>query len=287
MMLDADKREPCFLLREISELEGFRLCEDLQQEVWGFEDRSVVPLPMMVLAQRFGGVVVGAYSKAGELIGFVYGFPALKGEKLIHYSHMLAVNKNYRGLGIGRLLKLEQRRMVLEKGMDLIVWAFDPLERTNARLNISSLGTIVREYEVDFYGPGTSILHSGLPTDRLLAEWHLTTPRVEEHINKKKGSRHLAEKTAVKAVDLARNRQGLPQPVASRLDLTAAGLLVAIPDDIQSLKARDLALARQWLFAVREALTRCFKAGYTITGFLDPQNEKGTSYYYLERGYSF
>ncbi len=286
MMLDAGKRDSSFLLREIRELEGFRLCEDLQQEVWGFEDRSVVPLPMMVLAQRFGGVVVGAFSKAGELVGFVYGFPALKEGKLIHYSHMLAVKKNYRGLGIGRLLKLKQRRMVLEKGMDLIVWAFDPLERTNARLNVSSLGTIVREYEVDFYGPGTSILHQGLPTDRLLAEWHLTTPRVEQHINKRKSSRHLAEKSAVKAVDLVRNRQGLPQPVASRLDLTAAGLLVAIPDDIQSLKARDLALARKWLFAVREALTAGFKTGYTITGFLDPQTEEGASYYYLERGYT-
>ena len=281
-----DKKGASFLLREVRELEGFRLCEDLQKEVWGFEDRSVVPLPMMVLAQRFGGVVVGAYSKAGELIGFVYGFPALKGEKLIHYSHMLAVKKNYRSQGIGRLLKLEQRRMALEKGIDLTVWAFDPLERANARLNISSLGAIIREYEVDFYGPGTSILHQGLPTDRLLAEWHLTTPRVEEHINKKKGSRHLAEKPTVKAVDLVRHRQGLPRPVASRLDLTAAGLLVAIPDDIQSLKARDLALAREWLFAVREALTTSFKAGYAITGFLDPQTEEGASYYYLEREFN-
>ena len=281
-----DEKGESFLLREIRELEGFRLCEDLQQEVWGFEDRSVVPLPMMVLAQRFGGVVVGAYSKAGELIGFVYGFPALKEGKLIHYSHMLAVKKNYRSLGIGRLLKLEQRKMALEKGMDLTVWAFDPLERTNARLNISSLGAIVREYEVDFYGPGTSILHQGLPTDRLLAEWHLTTPRVEEHIHKRTGSTHLADKPAVKAVDLVRNRQGLPQPASSRLELTAPGILVAIPDDIQSLKARDLALARKWLFAVREALTTCFKAGYAITGFLDPQTEEGASYYYLERGYT-
>ncbi|TKJ33571.1 GNAT family N-acetyltransferase [bacterium (candidate division B38) B3_B38] len=281
-----DEKGASFQLREIRELEGFRLCEELQKEVWGFEDRSVVPLPMMVLAQRFGGVVVGAYSKAGELIGFVYGFPALKEGKLIHYSHMLAVKEDYRGLGIGRLLKLEQRRMALEKGMDLIVWAFDPLERANAKLNITSLGVIIREYEVDFYGPGTSILHQGLPTDRLLAEWHLTTPRVEEHINKKKGSTHLAEKPAMKAVDLVRNRQGLPQPATSQLDLTAPGLLVAIPDNIQSLKARDLALARKWLFAVREALTRCFEAVYTITEFLDPKTQEGASYYYLERGHS-
>ena len=279
------EREDSFLIREIRELEGFRLCEELQKEVWEFADRSVVPLPMMVLAQRFGGVVAGAYSKAGELIGFVYGFPALKGGKLIHYSHMLAVKKDYRGLGIGRLLKLEQRKMVLEKGMDLIVWAFDPLEMVNAKLNIASLGAIVREYEVDFYGPGTSSLHRGLPTDRLLAEWHLTTPRVEEHVKKKKVARNLIEEVAVKGVDVERNQSGLPQPVSLRLELTAPALLVAIPDDIQFIKDRDLELARRWRLVVREALTGCFEAGYTITGFINPQTEEGVSYYYLERGY--
>ena len=277
--------EDSFLIQEIRELEGFRLCEELQQEVWGFEDRMVVPFPMMLLAQRFGGVVAGAYSKAGELIGFVYGFPALKDGKLIHYSHMLAVKKDYRGLGIGRLLKLEQRKMVLEKGMSLAIWAFDPLEMVNAKLNIASLGAIVREYEVDLYGPGTSPIHYGLPTDRLLAEWHLTTPRVEEHIKMRERSRYLAGETAIKAVDLVPNPQGLPQPVSSRLELTAPALLVAIPDDIQFIKDRDLDLARRWRLVVREALTGCFEAGYTITGFINPQTEKGGSYYYLERGY--
>lgn len=273
------------LIREIREIEDYRLCEELQKEVWQFGDRSVVPLPMMVLAQEFGGVVAGAYSKAGELVGFVYGFPALKGGKLIHYSHMLAVKRNYRGLGIGRLLKLEQRRMVLEKGMNLMVWAFDPLLEINARLNIVSLGAIVREYEVDFYGPGTSPFHYGLPTDRLLAEWHLTAPRVEEHIEKRKGGQKLAEGVDVKAVDVVHHQQGLPQPDSSRLELTAPEVLVAIPHDIQSISAEDLELARRWRLVVREALTRCFEAGYTITGFLDPQTEAGVSYYYLERGY--
>lgn len=285
MMSSGDEKRASIIIREIRELKGYRLCEELQKEVWVFEDRSVVPLPMMVLAQRFGGVVVGAYSKTGELIGFVYGFPALKGGKLIHYSHMLAVKEDYRGLGIGRLLKLEQRRMALEKGMDLVVWAFDPLEMVNARLNIASLGAIVREYEADFYGSGTSPLHQGLPTDRLMAEWHLTTPRVEEHIKKGKRARQMVEGAAVKAVDVVRSRQGLPQPVSSSLEMTAPGLLVAIPNNIQSIKSKDLELAHRWRFAVREALTRCFEAGYTITGFLDPQTEEGVSYYYLERGY--
>ena len=41
------------------------------------------------------------------------------------------------------------------------------------------LGAIVRSYFVDFYGVSSSRLQAGLPTDRLLAEWELDSPRVE------------------------------------------------------------------------------------------------------------
>ena len=58
-------------------------------------------------------------------------------------------------------------------------WTFDPLEIKNAFLNIHRLGAIAREYRVDFYGVSSSRLQGGLPTDRLLAEWELDSPRVE------------------------------------------------------------------------------------------------------------
>jgi predicted GNAT superfamily acetyltransferase len=34
-------------------------------------------------------------------------------------------------------------------------------------------------YEVDFYGVSSSRLQGGLPTDRLVAQWQLDSPRVE------------------------------------------------------------------------------------------------------------
>ena len=58
-------------------------------------------------------------------------------------------------------------------------WTFDPLEIKNAYLNIHRLGAIVCGYRVNFYGLSSSRLQGGLPTDRLLAEWHLNSPRVE------------------------------------------------------------------------------------------------------------
>ncbi len=56
-------------------------------------------------------------------------------------------------------------------------WTFDPLEIKNAFLNIHRLGAIVRSYRVDFYGVSSSRLQAGLPTDRLLAEWRLDSPK--------------------------------------------------------------------------------------------------------------
>lgn len=59
-------------------------------------------------------------------------------------------------------------------------WTFDPLEIKNAHLNIHKLGAIVRCYHVNFYGVSSSRLQGGLPTDRLVAEWHLDAPRVKD-----------------------------------------------------------------------------------------------------------
>ena len=58
-------------------------------------------------------------------------------------------------------------------------WTFDPLEIKNAFLNIHRLGATACEYRVNFYGVSSSRLQGGLPTDRLLAEWELDSPRVE------------------------------------------------------------------------------------------------------------
>ena len=62
--------------------------------------------------------------------------------------------------------------------IDLMEWTFDPLEIKNAYLNIVRLGAIARRYMRDFYGPSTSPLQGGLPTDRLVAEWWLRSARV-------------------------------------------------------------------------------------------------------------
>ena len=74
-------------------------------------------------------------------------------------------------------MKLFQREEALGRGIDLVEWTFDPLEIRNAHFNFR-LGAIVRRFIPNMYGVTTSPLHGGLPTDRVVAEWHLRSPRV-------------------------------------------------------------------------------------------------------------
>jgi len=106
---------------------------------------------------------------------------------------MLAVREGYRNRGLGARLKREQRREALSRGLRHMEWTFDPLEIKNAFLNIHKLGAIVRGYQVDFYGVSSSRLQGGLPTDRLLAEWQLDSPRVRAFLEGHPLAAHVIE----------------------------------------------------------------------------------------------
>ena len=153
-------------------------CVDLQKEVWGFSDAELVPLRLFMVAQKIGGQVLGAF-EGNELVGFALGIPGVRGGHPYLHSHMLAVRLNYRNAGIGRRIKLFQRKDALARGFELIEWTFDPLEIKNAYLNLERLGAIARRYNINQYGMSISPLKGGLPSDRQLAEWRLRSKRVE------------------------------------------------------------------------------------------------------------
>ena len=109
-------------------------------------------------------------------------YQASDGRKLVQWSHMLGVLERHRNSGVGFQLKLEQRLRALQMGINLIEWTFDPLQAMNAHLNFEKLGVVAAEYEENIYGESSSPLHSGTPTDRLVAEWWLQTGRVQERL---------------------------------------------------------------------------------------------------------
>lgn len=180
------------VIRSCQGHEELEACVQMQIATWGYDASDVIPRKAFLVMQKVGGQVIGAFDTAlpgaapegdaGSLVGFAMSLPGVKTEKGIArpylHSHMLAVREEYRNRGLGAQLKLEQRREALARGIRLMEWTFDPLEIRNAHLNIHKLGAVVRRYCVDFYGVSSSRLQGGLPTDRLVAEWHLDSPRV-------------------------------------------------------------------------------------------------------------
>jgi predicted GNAT superfamily acetyltransferase len=169
------------LVRDCTALEDFHKCVDLQREIWGEADLEVEPATMFVVAAHTGGQVLGAFD-GDKLVGFTLAVAAIRDQSHYLHSHMTGVHAEYRNRGVGRMLKLYQRDAALKRGIKMIAWTFDPLEMRNAHFNLNRLGAIVREYHPNLYGVTTSPLHRGLATDRLLAEWHLDSPRVAKAV---------------------------------------------------------------------------------------------------------
>jgi predicted GNAT superfamily acetyltransferase len=224
-------------VRSLSGHDEFRAAVHLQREIWGFDEVELLPVRLFVVATKVGGQAFGAFDDS-DMVGFCIAIPGLKpGGKTYLHSHMLGVLPEYRDRGIGRLLKLEQRREALSRGIDLVEWTFDPLELRNAFFNIERLGAVVRRYVLNQYGNTTSPLHGGMPTDRCVAEWRLASARVE----------------AVLAGGAAET-----PPIEARIE---------IPADIALLRAENPQRARDIQKTVSESFLRHLDKGLAAVGF--------------------
>jgi predicted GNAT superfamily acetyltransferase len=228
-----------YTIRPCRTREELAACVTLQKKIWGYSDLEVYPLRLFVNLARIGGHVLGAFTPRGRVVGFVASMPAWREGRRYYHSLSLGVLPAHENRGLGKALKLEQRRLALRAGVEWIEWTFDPLRAKNAFFNIVRLGALSRCYIADHYGRVDSRLQQGLPSDRLVAEWRLRSARVR---------RALSGKPA---------RSPRQRPAAE----------VAIPLDIESLKKRRLAEARALQMDVREKLRACFARGLTITGF--------------------
>ena len=168
---------PEIVIRTLHALEDFHRCVEIARQVWADTELDTEPHVSYIIADHTGGQVLGAF-EGQTMIGFTKAYVGLREGTPYLHSHMTAVEPSHRDRGIGRRLKLFQREEALRRGIRLIEWTFDPLETKNAHFNLNRLGGISRRYIPNFYGITTSPLHRGMPTDRLLVEWHLDSPRV-------------------------------------------------------------------------------------------------------------
>ncbi|HWR35446.1 MAG TPA: GNAT family N-acetyltransferase [Clostridia bacterium] len=250
--MKAQKKVGEITLRTCHVVDEFRQALDLQRRVWNFSDIEMVPIRLFVVGEKIGGHVLGAFD-GDRMVGFAYGLPGIRGRHSYIHSHMLAVEAEYRNLGLGRALKIFQREIALAQNIDLIEWTFDPLEIKNAHLNIERLGAIARRYNVNQYGITSSPLQGGLPSDRFVAEWWLRSKRVETALS-----------------------TGVREPIAT----TQA---VDVPVEISAWKASatEKHLAADVQRRNRETFQRAFTDGLAVLGY--QRDAKGNGRFLLAR----
>jgi predicted GNAT superfamily acetyltransferase len=273
-------------LREVTTIDGFRQVVALEHDVWGYTTSDdAVPVPMLVVSVKIGGLVVGAFDEHDRLIGFVYSLPGAENGRPFHWSHMLGVAPDWRHRGVGLALKLEQRRLVLARGLDLIEWTYDPLQALNARLNFVKLGVLVGRYERDVYGDSSSPLHRGTATDRFIAEWRLRSERVLTRMKgdvagaeaKDDSVAGVAQDSSLAIINAVRPAGEWVAPVRADLGMDADRLGVVIPTGFTAMQQLDLPLARAWREMTREIFESYLPRGYQVTDFaLDQAARRGT-----------
>lgn len=256
--------QPPLIVRPLETRADCAACVDLQRKVWGHDFVDIVPATLLTVSQRVGGVAAGAFDTAGRLIGFVFGITGVRDGELVHWSHMLAVHPNARRQGVGRRLKAYQRQLLLERSVEVAYWSFDPLRAGNAHFNLNVLGARPTEYVVDMYGDTKSVLHGGLETDRLVAEWTLRSTDVEVRLGGARPELPLEAHCAPISNPLPLGNAAPDRPRVPFPD--DQWVRVAVPADIDRMKSTpDVAQRRQ--LAVCLAFEWYFERSYAVVGF--------------------
>ncbi len=252
-------------IRPFRSRRDYRACVALQEAIWGVGFSERVPMALMMASQRLGGVAAGAFGDDGTLAGFVFGLSGIENGTPVHWSDMLAVRTDCRGSGIGIRLKRYQRDRVLEAGVRRMYWTFDPLESRNAHINLARLGVVAREYAENMYGRTDSPLHRGIGTDRFVALWRLDAPRVERRL-----AGEAPPPSAGALAEVPRALGSGPGPSSDWPEPEDRGtpganrVLVAVPSDIQALKAACPELAARWRAATRAVFRSYLSNGYEV-----------------------
>lgn len=235
--------------REGIEIRSLEVASEIQDAAGVFDSvwpplggGTQVPPNLLRAITHSGGYCSAAYiadEPVAAALAIVGVHEGENGQHIHLHSHMAGVLESHRNRRIGTLIKAHQRWWALSRGIDTIVWTFDPLVARNAKLNLVNLGVSVRDYEVNFYGAMTDAINVGEESDRVFAWWDLTG-----------GPARAAAR-------------GELRPIT---ELSASQVLVQTPEDIVALRISDPQAAQEWRFEIRKNLMREFANGREIVG---------------------
>lgn len=266
-------------MRKLTENSELQEMERLEGAVWSAA--SVIPFHMTLTMHKFGGIFLGAFD-GDKMIGFLYSFPGYTDGEFHLASHMLGFLPDYRKAGLGVQMKWLQRDEALKLGYQKITWTYDPLETVNAYLNIAKLGGVVKKYLPNCYGDLSDEMNIGLPTDRFLVEWLITSERVKAYREQQVQKESLSSSIpSVLSYRLDENR--IPVPVEVNLQHTSDKLQVAVPAHFQAVKRQDMSIAQAWREVTREVFTHYFAQGYVVVDVIRSESEP-VVIYLLQKG---
>ncbi|MFI7241816.1 hypothetical protein [Streptomyces qinglanensis] len=235
-------------IRELADAEETSAATDLITRVWQAQTPPV-PFPFMRALGLAGAPILGCFV-AGRLAAVAVGFLSSDPDGPLLHSHVVGVDEQWRGAGLGRKIKLGQRSWCLERGITRMAWTFDPLRTANAYFNLTRLGATGISYHSDFYGQMNDVFNHGMPTDRVLVHWDLT------------GSEPRGACAAESTARCLLFQGAAGEPVHGVPDLmTREDVRLRIPRTVPA----DTSLALHWRLALREVLEPLLRSGFRWT----------------------
>ena len=225
-------------IRPLTSLPDQDLGRMIFDKTWAMDAGTEITPNLLQAMIHSGAYLSGAFID-GNCVGAAFAFPATTGGLHLH-SHMTAVLDKFRDKGIGHALKVDQYKWAKQNHYKEITWTFDPLVARNAKLNILKLGVDISAYYPNFYGDMPDALNARDESDRVMASWKVA-----------------GEKPLTKSV--------ITNPEKS-------DTLIKIPEDIVTIRSKDISENLRWRHKVREEFMRAFEKGGKVVG-LSANNE--------------
>ncbi|AXI08615.1 GNAT family N-acetyltransferase [Oceanobacillus zhaokaii] len=257
-------------IRPLETMDELIEMQKVEESVWQADS---IPVHQTYTVLNNGGIILGAFDQ-NKMIGFLYSFAGFDGKSAYLCSHELGILPAYRKGGLGERMKQMQADLAKEAGYEIITWTFDPLESVNAYLNLHKLGAEGVLYKENYYGVMEDELNQGLPSDRIHIKWKINQRNIVRDLSIQQSQ-----------VLLEKKQDGSPQ-ITDVFDCmenqSNTVWYMAFPEDFQTLKSENIALAKTWRFATRTIFEALFADGYKAVDIIRDKAKK-QSFYVLEK----
>jgi predicted GNAT superfamily acetyltransferase len=254
----------------------YKACVDIQQEALGQLDIDFIPVSILISASRNGGILLGAYSGLGDMIGFTFSMFGQRNGKPVQHCCLLATRAAYKNFDVGFKLQTALRKEALKRKITCVTCAFDPMQPLHSYFFLGKLGFRAVAYEENLYGEAPSGKYDrGLSSDRMSAVWELENDVVIKRLEAGP-ARHDFRKDLkhVPVIDqLLESAPGIFVSSPIKMDCKEETFLFEVPYNLPEIKNRDLGAAMEWRRNLRQVFGGYFKKGYSAVDFWTTEQE--------------